>query len=482
MATETNKDCKTVWDECLKIIKDNVGEEKFNVWFAPLVPLRLENGIITIQVPSPYFYEWLETNYLSLLRRVIKNQLGPTGKLQYSVVMDHSVANDPITTTYPSTAKQAVQNPATDFPKNLNDEGKHNLPNPFVIPGLKKIKVNSQLKDDYTLGNFVEGDCNRLARTAGIQVAHNPGITAFNPLFIYGGVGLGKTHLSNAIGIQTKLEHPEKQVLYVTSEQFMHQFGEAARNKNTNDFLHFYEVMDMLIIDDIQFWANKAEKTQEMFFHIFNYLHQRNKQIIITSDRAPSEIVGLQDRLLSRLKWGLSADLQTPDTDTRIAILKQKLSNDGVEIPEDVVEYLAYNIKTNVRELEGALVSLIAQSTLNHKTITLDLAKEITNRFVSNIVQEVSIETIQREVSDYFGISVENMLEASRKREIVQARQMTMYLAKKYTKQSLAAIGSCCGKKDHATVLHAIKTIEQLDKSDKHYHTMILEIERRIGK
>lgn len=482
MATETNKDCKTVWDECLKIIKDNVGEEKFNVWFAPLVPLRLKNGIITIQVPSPYFYEWLETNYLSLLRRVIKNQLGPTGKLQYSVVMDHSVANDPITTTYPSTAKQAVQNPATDFPKNLYDEGKHNLPNPFVIPGLKKIKVNSQLKDDYTLGNFVEGDCNRLARTAGIQVAHNPGITAFNPLFIYGGVGLGKTHLSNAIGIQTKLEHPEKQVLYVTSEQFMHQFGEAARNKNTNDFLHFYEVMDMLIIDDIQFWANKAEKTQEMFFHIFNYLHQRNKQIIITSDRAPSEIVGLQDRLLSRLKWGLSADLQTPDTDTRIAILKQKLSNDGVEIPEDVVEYLAYNIKTNVRELEGALVSLIAQSTLNHKTITLDLAKEITNRFVSNIVQEISIETIQREVSDYFGISVESMLEASRKREIVQARQMTMYLAKKYTKQSLAAIGSCCGKKDHATVLHAIKTIELLDKSDKHYHTMILEIERRIGK
>lgn len=482
MATETNKDCKTVWDECLKMIKDNVGEEKYNVWFAPLVPLRLENGIITIQVPSPYFYEWLETNYLSLLRRVIKNQLGPTGKLQYSVVMDHSVANDPITTTYPSTAKQAVQNPTTDFPKNLNDEGKHNLPNPFVIPGLKKIKVNSQLKDDYTLGNFVEGDCNRLARTAGIQVAHNPGITAFNPLFIYGGVGLGKTHLSNAIGIQTKLEHPEKQVLYVTSEQFMHQFGEAARNKNTNDFLHFYEVMDMLIIDDIQFWANKAEKTQEMFFHIFNYLHQRNKQIIITSDRAPSEIVGLQDRLLSRLKWGLSADLQIPDTDTRIAILKQKLNNDGVEIPEDVVEYLAYNIKTNVRELEGALVSLIAQSTLNHKTITLDLAKEITNRFVSNIVQEISIETIQREVSDYFGISVENMLEASRKREIVQARQMTMYLAKKYTKQSLAAIGSCCGKKDHATVLHAIKTIEQLDKSDKHYHTMILEIEHRIGK
>lgn len=483
MIQDKNKDAKTVWAECLNIIQDCLGKEHsqvFDVWFKPIVPLSLHSNILTIQVPSAYFYEYLETNYLPLLKRIIKDQLGPSGKLNYSVVVDQSVAGRPLTTQYPSTGQQAIFNKPKEFPVNLNTDDNSQIPNPFVIPGLRKIKINSQLNEHYTLNNFVEGSCNRLARAAGAAVADKPGDTSFNPLLLYGGVGLGKTHLAHAIGIQTKENHPDKQVLYVTSEQFMHQYGESVKNKTTNDFIHFYELIDVLIVDDIQFWAGKAEKTQEAFFHIFNHLHQRHKQIIITSDKAPSELQGLESRLVSRLKWGLAADLQVPDVETRMAILRQKLINSGVEMPKDVIEYIAYNINTNVRELEGALVSLIAQSTLNKRQLTIELAKQMIDKFVRSTSREITIDVIQKTVCDYFGLSVDSIQSRTRKREIVQARQLTMYFAKKMTKSSLAIIGSQCGNKDHATVLHACKTIAQLERTDKQYRGWIEDIEKRL--
>jgi len=474
------KSYKTVWARCLEIIKDNLGENSeklYKTWFAPIRPVQLENGTLTIEVPSAFYYEYIEENYIDLLRKAIKMELGPKGMLKYSIVMDQIT---PITTTAPSTGKQAVINRPKEVPVALND-GKHSeMPNPFVFPGLGKLKVPSQLNENYTLDNFVEGDCNRLARSAGYAVAKNPGTTAFNPLLIYGGVGLGKTHLANAIGIKAKENHPDKVVLYVTSDTLMQQYMTAGQEKSTNDFIHFYEMVDILIVDDIQFWSNKAPKTQEAFFHIFNHLHQHNKQIIITSDKAPSELAGLEPRLLSRLKWGLSADLQSPDVETRMAILKKKLETEGIEMPHEVIEYIAYNINTNVRELEGALISLMAQSSLNKKQITIELAKQMIDKFVKSTTREITIDYIQKVVCDYFNLPVDSIQSHTRKREIVQARQLTMYFAKKLTKSSLAIIGLQCGNKDHATVLHACKTIENLRQTDRNIRAMVDELEKKF--
>ena len=480
----TEKDYKSVWSECLEIIKDNLGKENekvFRTWFEPIEPVQLEDNVLTIQVPSPFFYEWLEQHFIDLLKKTIHLVLGPQGMLKYSIVVDQSISGEPITTNIPSSGgRQMVNNRPQDMPFNLNSDNSKELPNPFIIPGIKKVKVNSQLSESYSLENFVEGNCNRLARAAGFAVAENPGKTAFNPLLLHGGVGLGKTHLANAIGLKTKELHPKKTVLYVTSEQFMQQYADAGKNNTTNDFIHFYEMIDVLIIDDIQFWANKAAKTQEAFFHIFNYLHQKNNQIIITSDKAPSELAGLEPRLLSRLKWGLSADLQAPDVDTRIKILKQKLDNDGIEMPYEVIEYIAYNINTNIRELEGALVSLIAQSSLNNKQITIDLAKQMIDKFVKSTSREITIDYIQKVVCDYFNLPIDCIQSRTRKREIVQARQLAMYFAKKMTKSSLAIIGLQCGNKDHATVLHACKTVVNLAETDKQFRYWMEDLEKKF--
>ncbi len=478
-------DYKKVWAQCLEVIKDTLGPENRNAyetWFVPIVPLQLDGTTLIVQVPSQFFYEWLDTHYIDLLRRVIRMQLGPSGMLKYSVVMDQTIPTAPIVTTLPSQVRNAVRNPLTDIPVNINKDNAREIPDPFIIPGLNKQRVNSQLSPNYTLENFVEGDCNRLARSAGYAVAEKPGTTSFNPLLLHSNVGLGKTHLANAIGLKTKELHPDKVVLYVTSEQFMAQYAEAGRTGTTNDFIHFYEQIDVLIIDDIQFWSGKGQKTQEAFFHIFNHLHQRNCQIIITSDKAPGELQGLEPRLLSRLKWGLNADLQAPDVETRKAILRQKLQNDGIEMTDDVIEYIAYNINTNVRELEGALISLIAQSSLNRKQITLELTKQMIDKYVQNSAREITIDYIQKVVCDYLQLPVETIQNTSRKREIVQARQLSMYFAKKITKSSLAVIGMQCGNKDHATVLHACKTIDNLRQTDRHMRAMVDELEKKLSE
>lgn len=481
MSTDQSTDHKEIWARCLKVIKDNVNYQSYKTWFEPIKPIRFIDNVLTIQVPSQFFYEWLEEHYINLLKKTIRKELGTSGRLEYSIIMDNSIHNNskPYTVNMPTSNKNATKNPSVSMPLDLNSKNSKEIPNPFIIPGIKKIKVNSQLNENYSFDNFIEGDCNRLARSAGYAVGQNPGKTAFNPLFIYSKVGLGKTHLANSIGLQVKDNFPDKTVLYVSSEQFLNQFIDSVRNNNQNDFIHFYQMIDALIIDDIQFLAGK-EKTQDVFFHIFNHLHQKGKQLVITSDKAPVEIQGMKPRLLSRFKWGLAADLQVPDLETRMAILEKKLYSEGVDIPDEVVEYLAYSITTNIRELEGALISILAQSSLNKKSITLELARQMIDKYVKNTSREISIDYIQKIISDYFNIPVEMIVSKTRKREIVQARQLAMYFAKQYTKSSLATIGLHCGNKDHATVLHACKTVSNLVDTDKQFNNYVNELDKKI--
>ena len=470
-------DHEAIWNSCLKVIKDNLPLQAYKTWFEPIVPVKLDNNVLTIQVPSHFFYEWLEEHYITLLKKVIKKELGTEGQLEYSIVMENSANNsNPYTVKLPASNKKAVKNAPVNMPLNISDNP---IKNPFIIPGLKKVNVDSNLNPSYSFENFVEGDCNRLARSAGYAVANKPGGTAFNPLLIYGGVGLGKTHLAHAIGIGVKNQFPNKTVLYVSSEKFAHQFIDAVRNGTTNDFIHFYQMIDVLIIDDVQFFSGK-EKTQDVFFHIFNHLHQNGKQIILTSDKPPVEMQGMEQRLLSRFKWGLSADLSTPDLETRIAIMEKKMYGNGIELPREVVEYLAYSINTNIREMEGAMTSLLAQASLNKKAITLDLAKQMIDKFVKNTAREVSIDYIQKVVCDYFDLPIEMLKSKTRKREVVQARQISMYFSKKMTKSSLASIGAHCGGKDHATVLHACRTVMNLSETDKQFRVYLEDLEKKL--
>lgn len=468
-----------VWESCLEIIKDNVSSQSFKTWFEPIKPVKLSANVLTIQVPSQFFYEWLEEHYITLLKKTIKKELGAEGRLEYSIIMENNYNNSskPYTVKIPTNSKKELKNPSVSMPIDLNQ---NSIRNPFIIPGLKKVNVESQLNANYSFENLVEGDCNRLARSAGFAVANKPGGTAFNPLLIYGGVGLGKTHLAHAIGIQIKNEFPNKTVLYVSSEKFTQQYIDSVRNNNQNDFIHFYQMIDVLIIDDVQYFAGK-EKTQDVFFHIFNHLHQTGKQLVLTADKAPVELQGFEQRLLSRFKWGLAADLQTPGLETRIAILEKKVYADGIDLPKEVIEYLAYSITTNVRELEGALISLLAQSSMNKKAITLELAKQMIDKFVKNTAREVSIDYIQKVVCDYFDLPIELLKSKTRKREVVQARQIAMYFAKSMTKSSLATIGLHCGGKDHATVLHACRTVNNLMDTDKRFKNYIEELNKKIS-
>ncbi|TAH02223.1 MAG: chromosomal replication initiator protein DnaA [Sphingobacteriales bacterium] len=465
-----------IWNNCLQVIKDNIPNQSYKTWFEPIIALKLEDSILTIQVPSLFFYEWLEEHYVVLLRKTIKKFLGDNGRLEYNIVVEKSSSRIPYTTNMPSSGNGAegkVQ--SIPMPITLNKD----IRNPFVIPGLKKLQVDPQLNPNYTFDNFIEGECNRLARSAGLAVAAKPGGTSFNPLMIYGVSGLGKTHLAQAIGNEIKRSMPDKLVIYVSSEKFTSQFYESLKNKTINDFVNFYQAMDVIIMDDVHNLAGK-EKTQDIFFHIFNHLHQTGKQLIVTSDKAPKDLAGLEERLLSRFKWGLSADLTIPDIETRITILKQKMYQDGIDLPADVIEYVALNIDNNVRELEGAMVSLLAHSTLNKKQIDLNLAKQMLKNFIKNTSKEISMEYIQKLVCEYFEVSVDMVKSKTRKREIVQARQISMYLAKGHTKTSLKSIGAFFGGRDHSTVIYACQTVEDLIDTDKKFKTYVQDIQKKL--
>jgi chromosomal replication initiator protein len=466
-----------VWENCLKIIRDNVTPQNFKTWFEPIRAIKLENNVLTIEVPSQFVYEWLEEHYITLLRKTIKSQLGKDGKLEYSILMDTNASSGkPISIKLPGKNVNTLKNPPVLAPINLNSA----IKNPFIIPGLKKIDIDSQLNPNYTFDNFIEGDCNRLARSAGYAVANKPGGTSFNPLLIYASVGLGKTHLAHAIGVEIKEKFQQKTVLYVPADRFMNQFVEAVKNNSYNDFVHFYQMLDVLILDDVQFFANK-ERTQDVFFQIFNHLHQNNKQIVLTCDKAPIDLVGIEQRLLSRFKWGLSADLTAPDFETRMAILRKKMYLEGIELSNDIVEYIALSITNNIRELEGALISIVAQSSLNKKPITLELAKQMIDKFVKNTVHEITIDYIQKVICDYFELPLEVLKSKTRKREVVQARQLAMYFSKTLTKSSLSYIGMNCGGKDHATVLHACRTVNNLIDTDKKFRSYVNDIQKRIN-
>ena len=465
-----------VWSKCLEFIKDNITEQQFNTWFVPIVPVELEGNALKIKVPSRFFYEWLEENFISLLKSAMTFTLGVNSRLVY--IVDNPLTKEQLpSTNRPELAKQTLT-----LATETKDPG---LKNPFVIPGIREITVDPQLNLHQNFDNFVEGASNRLARSAGMAVANKPGGTAFNPLFIFGGVGLGKTHLAHAIGVDIKEKYPKKKVLYVSAEKFTQQFISAStakdKDKNTlNDFIHFYQLIDVLIVDDIQFLSGKV-KTQDAFFHIFNHLHQNGKQVILTSDKAPVDLFDIEQRLLSRFKWGLSAELQTPDYETRYKILENKFYNDGAEIGEDIIAYLAENIRTNVRELEGVSNSLIAQAAFNRKEYSIELAQSIIDKSVKNNKNDLTLDHIQQIIADYFNLDIESLHSKTRKRNVVQARQLAMFFSKKYTKNSLSTIGSQIGQRDHATVLHACKTVENLIETDRAFKKYVSDLETKFS-
>lgn len=472
-----SKSADLVWDKCLTFIKDNITAQAFKTWFEPIKAVKLADDALSVQVPSKFFYEWLEEHYVKILKVALTKELGETAKLVYIIKMENTYGNkQPFTEKIPSSNRNHLRSQEVDVAiKNKNPM----LKNPFIIPGIRNVKIESQLNANYSFENFLEGDSNRLARSAGMAVANKPGGTSFNPLLIFGGVGLGKTHLAHAIGVEIKDKYPEKTVLYISAEKFTQQYIESVKKNNRIDFIHFYQIIDILIVDDIQLLSGKAG-TQDVFFHIFNHLHQNGKQVILTSDKAPVDMIDIEQRLLSRFKWGLSAELNHPDYETRIAIIKNKLYRDGVQMPEDIVEFLANNIKTNIRELEGAIISLIAHSSFNKKEITIDLAKRIVDNYVKNTSREVSIDYIQKIVSEYFQMDVDTLQSKTRKRHIVQARQLAMFFAKKLTKASLASIGSQIGKRDHATVLHACKTVDNLSSTDKQFRKYVEDLNKKL--
>ncbi|MCV9385233.1 chromosomal replication initiator protein DnaA [Reichenbachiella ulvae] len=462
-----------IWDNCLKFIGSKIPEQSFKTWFIPIIPLKFTAPVLTIQVPSQFFYEWLEDNYVQLLKEAIQSEIGPEGKLEYSVIVDKGNSKN-----QPYTVNLAQKKDFAKFAQN----GANGAPisnSPFALREIENAQQRSNLNAENTFDTYIEGDCNRLARSAGLAVASKPGVTSFNPLMIYGGVGLGKTHLAQAIGNRIKRENPEQFVLYVASEKFASQFIEALKNNSLQEFQNFYLNVDTLIIDDVQFFKDKV-KTQEIFFHIFNHLHQNGKQIIMSSDRPPTELKGLQERLVSRFKWGLTADLQQPDFETRLAIIQRKLQDDGLEIDDKVLEYLAYSVDTNIRELEGVLISLVAHASLNRSEINLELAKQTLKSIVKNIESEVGIDYIQKTVSEYFNVSSEDLKAKTRKKEIVIARQLAMYFSKDYTNHSLKSIGSHFGGRDHSTVIHALQSVNDMLDTDARFRSSFTELKKKF--
>jgi len=467
-----NEDYNSIWAQCLKVIQQEVDSQNFDIWFKPINPISYQGNVFTIQVPSQFFYEWLEEHYVDVLKKAIQSTMGAKSRLEYSVVMDSgSVSHSPLTVNYPNGGLISSK----------GEKAQKEDYNPFQVKELDSQMVNSRLNKNYNFENFIEGDCNRLARAAGVAVSKKPGLTSFNPLMLYGGVGVGKTHLVQAIGNEIGRNFPEKVVLYLDQNDFTNQFVRALQNNQLQDFQNFYMQVDLLIIDDVQFLAGRV-KTLEMFFNIFNQLHQTGKQIIMTSDRAPRDLKGFDDRLLSRFKWGLTADLQEPDFETKLAIINKKMYADGIQMPTEVSEYLAFSVDTNLRDMEGVLNSLLVHSTLLKKEITLELAKEVLKNIIKEIQTDVSVDYIQKTVAEYFQISLEDMNGKVKKREMVVPRQVAMYFCKRFTHLTLAIIGQNFGGRDHSTVIHALECVEDQMKTDSNFKNSVEDLLEKFQK
>jgi chromosomal replication initiator protein len=442
-------DPQSVWARCLDVIRDSISTQSFHTWFQPTSAVALNNKLLTVSVPSQFFYEWLEHHYSELIHRVLTQVLGEGARLTFSIAMTQK---EDILTIPSSNRKQ---------PRNGSNEESH-------------------LSDRYTFDNFVEGASNQFAKAAALAVAEAPGRTTFNPLVIYGGVGLGKTHLIQAIGNMSRTLGYAPRVLYVSSEKFTIEFINSIQNNRTTEFSAIYRNVDLLLVDDIQFFENK-ERTQEEFFHTFNTLHQKGKQIVLSCDRPPKELAGVEDRLISRFQWGLVADIQPPDLETRIAILQKKAEENSIELPSDVIQFIASNVTSNIRELEGSLIRLLAFSSLNGRDIDLSLAQSVLKDLSLTKPRYITIEGIQRIVANEFNIPEDMLRAKTRKKEIALARQISMYLAKNLTNHSLKTIGLHFGGRDHTTVIHAIRTIEKLQKKDSSLRDRLETLKRKIN-
>ena len=456
-----------LWSRCLKMIHDNVPDTTFKTWFEPIVPLKYEDSAMTIGVPSPFFYEFLEEKFADLLRATLNKEIGEGTQLMYSVLTDktnHISVNLEGTKRSPAIPAQSV----------IREGNK--APDPMQAPAPQDL--DPHLNPNYNFENFIKGSSNEFSRTVGETVAKNPART-FNPLFLYGPSGVGKTHLTNAIGTRIKELYPEKRVLYVSAHLFQVQYTDSVRTNHFNDFISFYQTIDVLIIDDIQEFSGLT-KTQNTFFHIFNHLHQNGKQLILTSDRAPIMLQGMEERLLTRFKWGLVAELEKPDTELRKNILRNKIHRDGLDIPEDVINYIAENVSDSIRELEGIVNSLLAQSILFKREIDMDLAQRIVRKAIRYENKPITIDSIISKVCAHYNLDESAIHTKTRKREIVQVRQIAMYLAKKHTDHSSSKIGQLIGNRDHATVLHACKMVKDLIDVYKAFKAEMDEIEIMI--
>lgn len=457
-----NSNLTTKWNKCLEIIRDNVSKATFNTLFADIEPLKYEDNTLTIQVKSNFVYEFLEGNFVDLLRSTLFKVMGNGTQLMYSVLTDKDNNRSVVVGT-----------------ENYSSNGSGNSGNSAPKAMQESIQdLDSMLINKYTFDNFVEGVSNRLSRSVAISVADRPG-RAFNPLFIHGTSGVGKTHLINAIGMRIKELHPELRVLYISAHLFQVQYTDSILQKNFNDFMRFYQSIDVLIIDDIQEFAG-LQRTQNAFFHIFNHLHLNGKQLIMTSDRSPAQLQGMEERLITRFKWGMTAEIEKPDIELRKSILRNKSYKDGLEFPEEVISYIAEHVNASIRDLEGIVVSIMARSTINNEAIDTNLARRIIGDFSNYEKKELTIEDIVKKVADYYGVEPESINTRSRKREVVLVRQVAMYFAKKYLDLSTAKIGLYIGNRDHATVLHACKTVANLADTDKQFRTELSEIENSL--
>ncbi|MDD6891726.1 MAG: chromosomal replication initiator protein DnaA [Bacteroidales bacterium] len=462
-----NNQAIALWNRCLAFIRDNVSVTAFKTWFDPIVPLKYEAKALTIGVPSPFFYEYLEEKYVGILRAAIYKEIGEGTELMYSILTDK--------TNHISVNIEGTKRSDAVTAKPIVNANK--APNPLQASAPQDL--DPHLNPNYNFENFIKGSSNEFSRTVAETVAQNPART-FNPLFIYGPSGVGKTHLINAIGTRIKELYPEKRVLYVSAHLFQVQYTDSVRTNHFNDFISFYQTIDVLIIDDIQEFAG-VTKTQNTFFHIFNHLHQNRKQLILTSDRAPVMLQGMEDRLLTRFKWGLVAELEKPDIELRKNILRNKIRQDGLNIPESVICYIAENVNESVRELEGIVNSMLAQSILLKREINLELAHRIVSKAVKCAeVKSLTVNDIIEKVCSHYKVDTSTIHTKTRKREVVQVRQVAMYLAKKHTETSSSKIGKLIGNKDHATVLHACKIIKDQVEVDKAFKAEIEEIEASL--
>ena len=457
---------KALWDNCLRLIRQNVTEQIFKTWFEPLVFEKYDEGTSTllVQVPSPYVYEYLEQQFVQLMGWALTQSFKANVVLTYRVMTDKS--------------HNLTQDVESDRPADIEGPQAATRANktPTVLDAAVPQDLNPQLDPRKTFDNFIEGDSNKLPRTIGLSIAEHPGKSTFNPFFIFGPSGCGKTHLVTAIGVQTKKMYPQKRVLYVSARLFQAQYTDAQRQNTVNDFINFYQTIDVLIVDDVQEWAT-AEKTVATFFHIFDHLFRLGKQIILASDRPPVDLDWLKDRMLTRFSCGLIAELEKPNVQLCVDILQSKCRRDGLKIPADVIAYIAQTANGSVRDLEGVVNSLMAYSIVYNSNIDMRLAERVIKRAVKVDNHPLTIDDILETVCQHYNVTQQNIYSKSRKRDYVLARQISIYLAQKFTKMPTSRIGQLIGGRDHSTVIHSCSAIEQRLKVDKSFMEELKSIE-----